>query len=251
MNQASMASAAAAHIARDPGGTALPDTIPHVLLQTAAARPDHPAIVDAGHVLTYAAVREQMMDLAAALVAAGMRKGDPVGIWLPNCAEWIIVCMGVQAAGGVIIPLNTRFKAQEVSHMLGKTRARFLFHAEAFVGNDYSAMLAQMRMPDMVRTIAVSVEHGGEDELARFIDEGRNDPAARAEAASRLAGLTGEDISDIMFTSGTTGAPKGVVTSHGQNVRTYAEWVRSTTLGPDDRFLLIWPMSHCSGYKTA
>ena len=221
---------------------ALSATIPHALLNTAAARQDHPAIVDHDRVLTYGQMRAAMMDLAAALIRAGLNKGDRVGIWLPNCADWMIACMGIQAAGGVIVPLNTRFKAQEAQQMLAKARARFLFHAEAFVGNDYRAMLAAMDLPDMVRTIGV-------DELEHFIEQGRDDPVARAEAETRLAGLTGDDISDIMFTSGTTGAPKGVVTTHGQNVRTYAEWNRATTLGPDDRFLLIWPLCHCSGYK--
>ena len=125
MNQASRASAAAPGIAADPGDLPLPDTIPHVLLRAAAARPDHPAIVDGTRVLTYADVRGAMMDLAAALVGAGMRKGDRAGIWLPNSAEWMIVCMGVQAAGGVIVPLNTRLKGQEVSHMLGKAGRAF------------------------------------------------------------------------------------------------------------------------------
>ncbi|MDG2003748.1 MAG: AMP-binding protein [Novosphingobium sp.] len=225
------------------------ETIPHILLETAAARPDHPAVVDRRCAVSYGELREAMLGFAAALARAGMAKGDRVGLWLPNCVEWAIACLGVQAAGGVVVPISTRFKVAEARHVLERAGIDHLVHVDSFAGIDFRDLLSGLGETLPPHCFEIAWDAPGEDGFTAAITEARDEDEARREVEARLAALTPDDISDIMFTSGTTGMPKGVVTNHGQNLRTNRGWNRATTLSADDRFLLLWPMSHCSGYK--
>jgi acyl-CoA synthetase (AMP-forming)/AMP-acid ligase II len=226
------------------------DTIPHVALDAARRRGDHPAIVDPDRRVTFNELADEMMKAAAAFIRAGLKKGDRVALWGQNSIGWVIACLGIQAAGGIIVPLNTRFKGLEVQYVINKSRARFLVTIKKFLGVDYPAMLDGLDLPHLERTITLDTPEQRTGEWDAFVAEAAKDPKFRKQAEASVAALRGEDISDILFTSGTTGDPKGVLTNHAQNVRTFEGWIAATSLNKDDRYLVTWPFFHSAGYKS-
>jgi acyl-CoA synthetase (AMP-forming)/AMP-acid ligase II len=206
---------------------------------------DAEAIVDGDIRVTFPQLRELMLDTAAAFVAAGIQRGDRVAIWAPNSVRWIVACIGLQAAGAVLVPLNTRFKATEADYILRRTRAKIVVAFGDFLGLSAVEMLDGLELPDLRRI--VRIDGDGADGWDAFLAGAT--PEARAEAALRLAAVALDDVSDIMFTSGTTGNPKGAVTTHRQTVATAYLWAKATTLRQGDRFLVLWPFFHCAGYK--
>ena len=223
-----------------------PLTTPHVALHAAARWPNRVAVIDGQRRVTFAELAERMRIAAAAFVAAGLEPGQRVALWEPNSLDWIIACLGAQAAGGVLVPLNTRFRAAEAQYILNRSKAVMLILADEFLGTRYADLLEGLELPSIRRII----HFDGADDAASWTSFlGGADAASCALADGRLHVLAPHAVSDIMFTSGTTGDPKGVVTTHEQTVRTARLWARATTIGEHDRFMILWPFFHCAGYK--
>jgi acyl-CoA synthetase (AMP-forming)/AMP-acid ligase II len=196
--------------------------------------PDAEAVVDGEVRLTFAELRQTVARAARAAMAAGIRQGDRAAIWAPNSWQWIVAALGVQASGGVIVPMTTRYKGDEAAFVLGRTKARLLFTVEGFLGIDYQGML-KGRDTCVERTVVFD-SPSWDDFMGGVVDDV---PPV----------VTGEDLSDIIFTSGTTGRPKGVMSTHSQTISVPRAWAGCVGLRAGDRYLLVSPFSHISGYK--
>jgi len=203
---------------------------------------DRTAIVDGDRRLTWAELDEEARTFGAALVASGVQPADRVSIWCPNRLEWVVAVLGLLQAGATLVPVNTRFKGHEAADILGRSRSRVLVTVTDFLDTDYVALLeaAGAELPDLHTIVDVA-------EWDRFL--GRATAEDRAEVDRRRAALGPDDPSDILFTSGTTGTPKGVVMTHGRTLGVASDWVAMTGLGPDDRYLMVNPYFHMFGLK--
>lgn len=207
------------------------------------------ALVDGPARWTFRELEQQMLRAVKAVIALGIRPGDRVGLCAPNSAEWIVAALGIHGAGGIVVPLNTRFKAQEQAYILRKCGAAAVF-ASSFLGTDYIAELRAFdeALPALKKTVSILGPQGAADlAWSEFLAGGRGiDTAGAHEAVDRL---TPDDVSDVIFTSGTTGHPKGVVLTHGQSLRAYGWMAEAYTFNADDTFLVVPPFFHCFGYK--
>ena len=211
-------------------------TIPAITAESAERFATRTAVVDGDVVLTYAELLDRAREFGRALIASGIEPGDRVSIWAPNSARWIVSVLGLWQAGAVLVPINTRFKGAEAADILRRSHARVLLTVSEFVGVDYLAMLEGHDLPDLTHTVRID---GSEwDELA-----------ARADTGLALPTVGPDDPSDILFTSGTTGAPKGVVQTHARTLLVATDWVAMTGLRPGDTYLMVNPYFHMFGLK--
>jgi HIP---CoA ligase len=226
------------------------DTIPAMTIAAADQHGDRLALVDGDTRLTYADLLTEARTFGAALVASGVQPGDRVAIWAYNSAEWVVALLGLFHTGAVLVPVNTRFKGGEAADILSRSRANVLVTVTDFLGTDYVALLgdAGVELPDL-HTIVVARGPAPAHTtawaafMARATDEGR------AEVDRRAARCRPDDPSDILFTSGTTGKPKGVVQTHRRTLLVATDWVAMTGLSAGDRYLMVNPYFHMFGLK--
>ncbi len=216
-------------------------TIPQTLCETATQHPTTLALCDDDWQLTYEELLAQVLQMAGALQAKGLAKGDRFAIWAPNCAEWVIAALAGQSLGAVLVTLNTRYKGAEAADIIRRSKAKFLFTVQGFLGVDYPALIADETLPDLQETIILKTDETSQ--LAQFMA----DAAPLSMAA--LDGVQPDDLSDIIFTSGTTGAPKGAMTTHGQNCAVFDSFSSAIGMTQGDRYLIVNPFFHSFGYK--
>jgi fatty-acyl-CoA synthase len=208
----------------NPGSPALPsyasgtsdvpllgDTIGDNLDRTVAAHGDRLALVEraSGRRWTYRELADEVEALALGLLDLGIGKGDRVGIWAPNCAEWVFVQYATAKIGAILVNINPAYRVHELEYVLGQAGIRTLVAAPRFKTSDYAAMIAEVR-PNC--TALRDVLLIGSSEWTSVVDAGRN--ADRAPLAEAQSGLSADDPINIQYTSGTTGFPKGATLSH-------------------------------------
>jgi acyl-CoA synthetase (AMP-forming)/AMP-acid ligase II len=228
---------------------ALPDTIPSILERAASRFADREALVDEHARLTFPQLRDAAGDAARAFVAAGVQPGDRIAIWAPNIAEWVIAALGVYRTGATIVAVNTRFKGNEAAYIIDKTKAKLLLTVTDFLDTDYVALLTTADpAPALERTVVLRGRTPeGTQSWDDFLAAGASIPLSEVDA--REAAITGDAVSDIIFTSGTTGRPKGAMLTHAASVAAYDAWTTVIGLREGDRYLIVNPFFHAFGLK--
>jgi acyl-CoA synthetase (AMP-forming)/AMP-acid ligase II len=240
-------------------------TIPAALASAASQFGDNFAIVEpGGQRLTFRELYEQVGRVAAALASAGVEPGDRVAIWSPNTHHWVIAALAAQTAGGMLVPVNTRFTGAEALDVIGRSRASTLFVADQFLGADRLAALSaadraepgQLGGLRLIVTIPVAGAAAASStswpaatvlECANLAHRAAS--LLRGVAADSGAQVGPDDVSDILFTSGTTGRSKGAMSSHRQALAVAAAWAACGEVTSGDRYLVLNPFFHSFGYK--
>lgn len=223
-------------------------TMPRLAQRSAERFPDGVAIEDGDTILTFPQLLQRARAVTAGLIAQGVSPGERVAIWAPNLWEWVVCALGLQGAGAVLVPLNTRYKGPEAAWILEKSGAVALLTVSGFLGHDYVAMLADEPLPDLKLTVILrgAVPEGCMS-LAALRASG--EAVAAEDVSARWEGVSPDDLSDILFTSGTTGRPKGAMTTHAQTLRAFRDWSDVVGLSSTDRYLVVAPFFHGFGYK--
>ncbi|MET8424622.1 FadD3 family acyl-CoA ligase [Nocardia sp. NPDC004860] len=230
-------------------------TIPALVADRARRYPEAVAIAGPAGRLTFAELADDVATVTRAAMASGLEPGDRVGMWAPNSVRWIVTALGMLGAGATLVPIGTRLRGAETAEVLARSHVKAVCTVQEFLGANYPAMLAESGrpLPDLEHVILLDDARGENaadwdvSSWAGFLAPGT--VIEPESAVERTARVDPESVSDILFTSGTTGAPKGVLATHRQTLEVLAQWADAVTLRPRDRYLLVNPFSHTFGYK--
>ncbi|MCZ2803995.1 AMP-binding protein [Modestobacter sp. VKM Ac-2983] len=222
----------------------LGDTIGGDLDRTAARVGDHEALVECatGRRWTYPELVAEVDACALGLDALGVQQGDRVGIWAPNCAEWVFVQYGTAKLGAVLVNINPAYRTHELSYVLRQSGVSVLVAAPEFKGSDYRAMVDEVRAdcPGLREVVFL-----GDPQWQQLLDTGR--AGDRARLVERAAQLSPDDPINIQYTSGTTGFPKGATLTHHNLLNNGFFVGEGCGYTEADRVCIPVPYYHCFG----
>ncbi|HEY6310713.1 MAG TPA: FadD3 family acyl-CoA ligase [Streptosporangiaceae bacterium] len=221
-------------------------TIPGAVAWAAREFGDAEALAEPGGArLSYGELDERVAAVAGALIECGLAPGDRVALWAPNSVRWVLAALGTLSAGGVLVPVSTRFTGPEALDVISRSGASVLFVDGEFLGVDRVGALlraAGSGVPGDLDRLGLVVRVP--EEWDAFLLAG-----SPAEARRRAGAVRPGDVSDIMFTSGTTGRSKGAMTSHERTLAVARAWADCALLTARDRYLVVNPFFHTFGYK--
>ncbi|CAM3212908.1 FadD3 family acyl-CoA ligase [Nocardioides dubius] len=244
-----------------------PETLPAAIRAIAATYPERTAVVDGDVRLTWAELHQQVIATARGYRALGLQPGERVCIWVPNTWEWIVAGLAISYAGGVLVPLNTRYKGHEVADVALRTDATLLVVADGFLGRAQAQEIREAAV-EVAAQAGRSVDAGspvpglpavraivriGSGEVAGTVAFDAlatlGDAVPLNEIEAVASAVSPDDVADILFTSGTTGRSKGVLTAHSQTIAAADVWGTTGEVTVDDRYLVVSPFFHSYGYK--
>ncbi|HLS40862.1 MAG TPA: AMP-binding protein [Ornithinicoccus sp.] len=222
----------------------LEETIGANLERTVQRYADREALVEvaSGRRWTWAELNRDVDALARGLLAAGLDKGDRVGIWAPNCAEWTLLQYATAKVGVILVNVNPAYRTHELVYAVNQSGLRMLVAMSSYKTSDYRRMVeeASGETPGLERVVYLDT-----DDWAALVDGGREVPEERLR--ERMASLDPREPVNIQYTSGTTGYPKGATLSHRNILNNGYLVTELIRLGPEDRLCIPVPFYHCFG----
>jgi acyl-CoA synthetase (AMP-forming)/AMP-acid ligase II len=221
-------------------------TIAGELSAAATEHPDDVALYFEADQRTFGELRRDVWQAARGLLACGVQPGDRVALWAPNTLDAAVALLAVVVAGAAVVPLNTRYRPQEVTEILRRARCRMVIASGSFLGRSFAEEALE------IAGGAPVVSLGGHDPVGAqpWPEVLAAVGADRRDLEERVQGQSGDDVAVVQYTSGTTGQPKGAALRQGPMLATAATWADIAGLGHGDVYPVSYPLGHTGGYKT-